>query len=76
MDQGKITRDSKNLVQLLDEYFIVIQEFFQKRVEIWLETVVMVCLILSTIGSDMSLLHPVVKFMPIFWQFVVIILSM
>jgi hypothetical protein len=38
-DQGKITHNSKNLVQLLDEYSIVIQEFFQKRVEIWLETV-------------------------------------
>lgn len=37
---------------------------------------VMVCLILSTIGLDMSLLHPGVKFMPIFWQFVVITLSM
>jgi hypothetical protein len=34
MDQGKIIHDSKNLVQLLDEYSIVIQEFFQKRVEI------------------------------------------
>jgi hypothetical protein len=38
MDQGKITHDSKNLVWLLDEYSIVIQEFLQKRVEIWLET--------------------------------------
>jgi hypothetical protein len=39
MDHGKITHDSKNLVRLVDEYSIVIQEFFEKRVEIWLETV-------------------------------------
>jgi hypothetical protein len=31
MDHGKITHDSKNLVQLLDEYSIVIQDFSRKE---------------------------------------------
>jgi hypothetical protein len=39
MFQGKITQDSPTLLRLVDEYSVVIQEFFQKRVEIWLETV-------------------------------------
>ncbi len=37
--QGKVTRQSPNLVRLMDDYSIVIQEFFQKRVQTWLETV-------------------------------------
>jgi hypothetical protein len=37
--QGKIKRESPQLVRLVDDYSLVIQEFFQKRVEVWLETV-------------------------------------
>lgn len=37
--QGKIDQDSPKLVRLVDEYSIVIQEFFQERVKVWLDTV-------------------------------------
>jgi hypothetical protein len=39
MKQGKITQDSPSLLRLVDEYSVVIQEFFQKRVDVWLNTV-------------------------------------
>ena len=39
VNQGKIDKDSPKLVHLLDEYSIIIQEFFQARVRKWLETV-------------------------------------
>ena len=38
-DAGKIDADSPKLVRLLDEYSIVVQEFFQHRVQSWLDTV-------------------------------------
>ena len=37
--QGKVDRNSANLVQLLDEYSIVIQEYFQAKVDIFMATV-------------------------------------
>jgi hypothetical protein len=37
--QGKVSRDSPNLTRLLNEHSLVIQEFFQHRVKVWLETV-------------------------------------
>jgi hypothetical protein len=42
----------------VDEYSIVIQEFFQKRVEIWLETVGHGVFDIKHYWLDMSLLHP------------------
>ncbi len=56
-----------NIVTLANKYSIVVQEYFQERVKVFLETVGK-NLELIIIGFGMSLHHPEDKFMPIYWQ--------
>ena len=47
----------KSLVQLVNDYTLVVQEYFQQRVKIWLSTIGAKIYISSIIGSDINLLH-------------------
>jgi hypothetical protein len=65
-------KDNKhNRVQVMNDYAAVVQEYFQLRVKKWFDTVGKKSLKLIIIGYDLNLPRPMVKFMHIFWQFVV-----
>ena len=61
----------KNLVELVNDYTLIVQEYFQLRMKVWLETVGKKFSGSSTIGCDMNLHHQEDKYMHTCLQFVI-----